>query len=212
MSKKRVHEIAKELKETHSIELDNKQVVDELRSLGYDVKSHSSSLEDDQAVAAVQKIVDKRKPKAAPVPLARGFVVRRKGPDAQLPAPAEAPPAHVEAPAPVVRSRKPVVAAPEPVPNMPAVNDAAPVFVEPPAPVFAPPVSVPVPVEALTDAPVSAPVKPPPSAPAVALRSAPRPGTITAAPAPAVALNPPAASPLVTLYRRRPTPWRPPTP
>ncbi len=79
MSKKRVHEIAKELKDNHGIELDNKAVVTELQSLGYDVKSHSSSLEDDQAVAAVQRIVDKRKPKAAPPPVApKGFVVRRK--------------------------------------------------------------------------------------------------------------------------------------
>ena len=65
MSKKRVHEIAKELNK-HGIELDNKDVVTELVSLGYDVKNHSSSLEDDQATAAVQKILDKRKPKAPP--------------------------------------------------------------------------------------------------------------------------------------------------
>ncbi len=79
MSKKRVHEIAKELKDLHQIELDNKAVVTELVSLGYDVKSHSSSLEDDQAVEAVKRIVDKRKPKAAPAPVApKGFVVRRK--------------------------------------------------------------------------------------------------------------------------------------
>jgi translation initiation factor IF-2 len=78
MSKKRVHEIAKELKQ-HGIELDNKEVVTELTSLGYDVKSHSSSLEDDQATAAVQRILDKRKPKtAAPPVAAKGFVVRRK--------------------------------------------------------------------------------------------------------------------------------------
>jgi len=80
MSKKRVHEIAKELKD-HGVELDNKEVVTELVSLGYDVKSHSSSLEDDQATAAVQKILDKRKPKqAAPPVTAKGFVVRRKAP------------------------------------------------------------------------------------------------------------------------------------
>ncbi|WP_255204008.1 translation initiation factor IF-2 N-terminal domain-containing protein, partial [Myxococcus sp. AM011] len=83
MSKKRVHEIAKELK-GHGIELDNKEVVTELSALGYDVKSHSSSLDDDQATAAVQKILDKRKPKqAAPPVTAKGFVVRRKvGPPA----------------------------------------------------------------------------------------------------------------------------------
>src|SRR3954451_24928212 len=78
MSKKRVHEIAKELNK-HGIELDNKDVVTELMSLGYDVKSHSSSLEDDQATAAVQKILDKRKPKAPPPAVApKGFMVRRK--------------------------------------------------------------------------------------------------------------------------------------
>jgi translation initiation factor IF-2 len=78
MSKKRVHEIAKELK-GHGIELDNKEVVTELAALGYDVKSHSSSLDDDQATAAVQKILEKRKPKqAAPPVAAKGFVVRRK--------------------------------------------------------------------------------------------------------------------------------------
>src|SRR5215831_7180660 len=78
MSKKRVHEIARELK-AQGIELDNKEVVTELVALGYDVKSHSSSLEDDQATAAVQKIVDKRKPKvAAPPVAAKGFVVRKR--------------------------------------------------------------------------------------------------------------------------------------
>src|SRR6218665_2364914 len=82
MSKKRVHEIAKELKD-HGVELDNKEVVTELVALGYDVKSHSSSLEDDQATAAVQRILDKRKPKqAAPPVAAKGFVVRRKAPTA----------------------------------------------------------------------------------------------------------------------------------
>ncbi|NBD09036.1 translation initiation factor IF-2 [Corallococcus silvisoli] len=88
MSKKRVHEIAKELK-SHGIELDNKEVVTELAGLGYDVKSHSSSLDDDQATAAVQKILDKRKPKqAAPPVAAKGFVVRRKvGPPAGMSAP-----------------------------------------------------------------------------------------------------------------------------
>src|SRR5713226_8591604 len=63
MSKKRVHEIARELK-AQGIELDNKDVVGELVALGYDVKSHSSSLEDDQANAAILKIVQQRKPQA----------------------------------------------------------------------------------------------------------------------------------------------------
>src|SRR5215216_3314886 len=80
MSKKRVHEVAKELK-AFGIELDNKEVVHELVTLGYDVKSHSSSLEDDQASAAIQAIVAKKKPKAPEPPVhAKGFVVRRKAP------------------------------------------------------------------------------------------------------------------------------------
>ena len=79
MSKRRVHEIAKELKDKHGIEFDNKQVVEELNRLGYDVKTHSSSLEDEEAASAVRKIVEERKPKTAPPPVApKGFVVRRK--------------------------------------------------------------------------------------------------------------------------------------
>ena len=58
MSKKRVHEIGKQLKE-HGIELSNSELVDKLHALGYDVKSHSSSLEEDQAHAAYEKIVER---------------------------------------------------------------------------------------------------------------------------------------------------------
>src|SRR5512144_971519 len=78
MSKKRVHEIGKALKE-QGIELSNQELVDKLHALGYDVKSHSSSLEDDQAQAAVERIVAERKPKPAPVRHAGpGFVVRKR--------------------------------------------------------------------------------------------------------------------------------------
>src|SRR5512145_3143171 len=102
MSKKRVHELGKQLKE-HGIELSNQELVEKLHALGYDVKSHSSSLEDDQAQSAFEKIVGERKPKPAPArPSGPGFVVRKK--------------AHVEPaaepPAPVAQ---PVAAAPEPV-------------------------------------------------------------------------------------------------
>jgi translation initiation factor IF-2 len=90
MSKKRVHEIARELK-AQGIELDNKEVVNELVALGYDVKSHSSSLEDDQANAAILKIVNQRKPKAPAAPVtAKGFVVRRKIAGPSTVAPSEA--------------------------------------------------------------------------------------------------------------------------
>ncbi len=116
MSKKRVHEIAKELKDNHGIELDNKAVVTELQSLGYDVKSHSSSLEDDQAVAAVQRIVDKRKPKAAPAPVApKGFVVRRKVGDSTVQTPQSAP-SGIQVPSkPVIAPPQALVAAPQAV-------------------------------------------------------------------------------------------------
>src|SRR5438132_13715827 len=131
MSKKRVHEIAKELK-SHGIELDNKDVVNELVALGYDVKSHSSSLEDDQAIAAVQKIVEKKKPKAPAAPVAaKGFVRRPARPGAAPPAAAVAtapqtsaeqrgppppltftPPPELVRPAPVVEQPQPEVEEP----------------------------------------------------------------------------------------------------
>src|SRR5512137_828408 len=92
MSKKRVHELAKQLKE-HGIELSNQELVEKLHALGYDVKSHSSSLEDDQAQAAFEKISGEKKPKPAPVRHAGpGFVVRKRAhvePAAPTPPPVE---------------------------------------------------------------------------------------------------------------------------
>ncbi|MFT3709688.1 MAG: translation initiation factor IF-2 [Archangium sp.] len=221
MSKKRVHEIAKELKEKHGIEFDNKQVVSELVSLGYDVKSHSSSLEDDQAIAAVQKIVDKRKPKAAPAPVApKGFVVRRKVGDNVVSSQVAAgssppPPAPVAVAAEVVEAPpEPIVAAPAVVPNMPAASETpAPVAaaVEAPAPVVAPAVEVPVAAAAVpAPAPVAvaaaAAAAPAPRASAPRARaSAPRPGAVSVAPAapppPATAI-PPMVRPASTLQPR----------
>src|SRR5574341_950640 len=109
MSKKRVHELAKQLKE-HGIELSNQELVDRLHQLGFDVKSHSSSLDDDQAQSALEKIVGERKPKAAPVRSAGpGFVVRKK---AHVEAPVEPPPP----PAPVHVAAPPALTpVPEPV-------------------------------------------------------------------------------------------------
>ncbi len=88
MSKKRVHELGKELRE-HGIELSNTELVDKLHALGYtDVKSHSSSLEDDQAATALEKILGERKPKPAPVkPAGPGFVVRKRAHIEPPPAP-----------------------------------------------------------------------------------------------------------------------------
>src|SRR5918912_1387519 len=103
MSKKRVHELGKQLKE-QGIELSNTELVDKLHALGYtDVKSHSSSLEDDQAAAAYEKIVGERKPKPAPPkPTGPGFVVRKKAHvEPAPPAPVHAP---VHAAAPVAHA------------------------------------------------------------------------------------------------------------
>ncbi len=221
MSKKRVHEIAKELKEKHGIEFDNKQVVTELVSLGYDVKSHSSSLEDDQAVAAVQRIVDKLKPKAAPPPVApKGFVVRRKVGDnvltasvaAGAPVPFEKPavvekPAAVEAapvapPEDVPADAQPVDATPVPPVNMPAASETPvePSVAKSPEVPVAPsaavePAVVPAPVAAtpVAEAPVAAATAVPPArASAPRIRaSAPRPGAVSVTPA----APPPAAVP-----------------
>ena len=180
MSKKRVHEIAKELK-SFGIDLDNKEVVTELASLGYDVKSHSSSLEDDQAMSAVQRIVEKRKPRAAPPPVAaKGFVVRRRAPGADQPhtngTPAAIPePAHVPEPE--------TEAEPERAEAAPAVAPPAPEPVAPPA-VAAPPPAAELP-----------PVEPPASAevagglPRVA-EPAPAPAARPAARAPAPGFRP----------------------
>ena len=97
MSKKRVHELAKQLKE-HGIELSNQELVDRLHQLGFEVKSHSSSLDDDQAQAAFEKIVGEKKPKAAPPRAAGpGFVVRKKS---TIPVPPPAPVAVVVQPEP----------------------------------------------------------------------------------------------------------------
>ncbi|HZY03020.1 MAG TPA: translation initiation factor IF-2 N-terminal domain-containing protein, partial [Anaeromyxobacteraceae bacterium] len=85
MSKKRVHELGKQLKE-HGIELSNQELVEKLHALGYDVKSHSSSLEDDQAQAAVEKILAERRPKPAAARHAGpGFVVRKRAHAGALP-------------------------------------------------------------------------------------------------------------------------------
>src|SRR6266852_5187506 len=83
MAKKRVYELAKDLG------LSNKEMVDWLKAHEYDVKSHSSSLEDDQALAVTEKFRGERSPKAAaPKASASGVVLRRKkadtlGPDGQ---------------------------------------------------------------------------------------------------------------------------------
>ncbi|HVE82712.1 MAG TPA: translation initiation factor IF-2 [Myxococcales bacterium] len=202
MSKKRVHEIAKELK-NHGIELDNKDVVTELVSLGYDVKSHSSSLEDDQATAAVQKILDKRKPKAPPPAVApKGFVVRRKvgaGTQEEVHAapvaPPEPEPTYAPEPPPL-----PAAAEPEPPPAAAAPEPSPPAAAAPESPAAAA-----APVEPPAAAAARAP-EPPPAAPAAPVR-APEPPAAAAARAPEAA--PPPAAPSHPPAPAR-EPYRPP--
>ncbi len=94
MAKKRVHELAKELG------MQNKELVDWLHGHGYEsIKSHSSSIDDDQASAIAGKIRDQRDPKpaVAAAPTSPGFVVRRRRPDGPTPTgsmPAGTTPAH----------------------------------------------------------------------------------------------------------------------
>src|SRR2546421_4837677 len=76
MAKKRVYELAKDLG------LSNKEMVEWLHAHEYDVKSHSSSLEDDQAQAVIEKFKGEKTPKAvAPKPSGSGVVLRRKRAD-----------------------------------------------------------------------------------------------------------------------------------
>jgi len=156
MSKKRVHELGKQLKE-QGIELSNSELVDKLHALGYtDVKSHSSSLEDDQAATALEKILGERKPKAAPVKASGpGFVVRKR--------------AHVEPPpAPIVVQAAPPPPAFEPAPE--------PEWTEPPAPVEPQPPQE-APLAASAEQPQATGASPEPAAPASA-PSSPQPSPI----------------------------------
>ena len=215
MSKKRVHEIAKELKDNHGIELDNKAVVTELQSLGYDVKSHSSSLEDDQAVAAVARIVDKRKPKAAPPPLApKGFVVRRKVGDSTVQTAQAAPPAGQVISKPVIVPPGAVAVAEVEAPtSAPAIEAAAapdeaaaaPVSMPAATMVETPAVVPPAAVAAATEVSAAVASAPTPVPAAAAVASAPRARASVAAPrvsappaaAPAMVVPPSAVPPMV---------------
>src|SRR5215472_9517781 len=217
MAKKRVHEIAKELK-SHGIELDNKEVVAELLALGYDVKSHSSSLEDDQANAAIQRIIDSRKPKAAPAPVAaKGFVVRRRvgapstEPEAKAapepepvaePAPKASPPVEVAPPATPAPPPPPAgVASAEPVRSSPPVAKPAPPVSTPPP---APPVTVPLPIAAQTPKPTSRPLAQGQGlagAPVAAARPTSEPRQMRPTPTQAVVIS----RPLVQVRRVTPT-------
>ena len=79
MKKRRVHEISKELKSRYAINIDNKALVAQLIEWGYEVKTHSSTLEWDQYDSVFQRFVKKARPvepKTVVVP--KAFVVRRR--------------------------------------------------------------------------------------------------------------------------------------
>src|SRR3954465_10581217 len=110
MAKKRVYELAKDLG------LSNKEMVDWLRAHEYDVKSHSSSLEDDQALAVTEKFKGERTPKAVPPkPSGSGVVLRRKRADTAAEAEHEHVPEAQAAPPAPAAVEPPPEAAPEPV-------------------------------------------------------------------------------------------------
>src|SRR5438552_11633516 len=113
MAKKRVYELAKDLG------LSNKEMVEWLHGHEYDVKSHSSSLEDDQAQAVIEKFKGEKAPKpVAPKPSGSGVVLRRKRADTAAEAEHEhaEPPKVAEPPvAPVARHQPPAEVHVEPV-------------------------------------------------------------------------------------------------
>ena len=104
MAKVRVHELAKELG------LSSKEAIQKLGDLGVAVKSHSSSLTEDEA-ARLRESLNGGKPQ-----------VKKEAPAVKKEAPA------TEPPAPVVKKQDPVPSAPIPGPT-PTTNGAAPVAV-----------------------------------------------------------------------------------
>ena len=163
-SKMRVYELAKEL------DMQNKELVDWLQAHGFEeIKSHSSSLDADQAQAVIEKIMAERNPQPAAIP-PQGFVVRRRRAAMTPTAPAESaqpaqpetaheeapaaqPPAEPEAPAQVAAEA--AEAAPAPAP---AVGPEPKPAEEAPA---APPLA-PAPTEEPEKKVAEAPAQPPP--------------------------------------------------
>jgi len=203
MAKKRVYELAKELG------MQNKELVDWLQAHGYDdVKSHSSSLDDDQAQAVTDKIQAERNPTPAATP-AKGFVVRRRRADIEADPNRQPAPAAAAAPAAPAAQPAAQAAAPAAPERRPAEPEFRPAVVirrpEPAAPAQAPAAAAPAPAPAAPapqqEAPAAAAV--PAEAPAPAPAAAPAPVEAPAAaaaeaagPAPAAEAPPaPAAAP-----------------
>jgi len=143
MAKKRVHELAKDLG------FETKDLVTKLQGWGYDVKSHSSTLEDDQIRTVTDRIQGERRPSAAPKAAGAGVVIRRSKAKGETLGPAgveafahepvvEAPPVVAAAPVAVVEpvvEAAPVVEVAEAAPGAAEVAAAPVVEAAPPAPV-----------------------------------------------------------------------------
>jgi len=196
MAKKRVYELAKDLG------LSNKEMVDWLRAHEYDVKSHSSSLEDDQALAVVEKFRGEKSPRVeAPKPSGSGVVLRRKKADTaaehEHAAAAAAQGVTAEPARPPVEVRR---AEPPPPPPEPVV-------VPPPA-VRAPP---PPAAEVRRVAPVPEPAPPPPAAERPAPK-APEAPVVVAPPEPKPEAAPPPPPPVPQIRAAPPEAARSPSP
>src|SRR6266478_7682408 len=186
MAKKRVYELAKDLG------LSNKGMVDWLRAHEYDVKSHSSSLEDDQALAVVEKFKGEKGTRVEPPkPSGSGVVLRRKKADtaaehehAAALAAQQAGAAPEPRPVEVRKREPPPVAAPPPEPR-PAAKETPRAAPSAPPPAPAP---VPTPAPAAAEKPSQ-----PPQAPAemrpLAAQAEQKPAAAQAPQAPAVAVR-----------------------
>ncbi len=133
MAKKRVYELAKELG------MQNKELVDWLQARGYDdVKSHSSSLDEDVAQSVIEKVQAERNPAPAE-PITKGFVVRRRRADVVAATGAteetEAPAAPAAPPAAAPIEAEEAVAPPEVIAASPGEEAPEEVMPEPAAPV-----------------------------------------------------------------------------
>ena len=204
----RIYELARQMG------LDNEEVITAMRELGYDVKSHSSTIDktavglliphinkkkqqqQDKAKPAAPKASSSGKPlskaSAPPVPpiKAKPRVLSRYRPE-PVGAPVEAPAADVNQAAAAPAPTAPVEA--PPVEIQPVEAPAQPVQQQAPAPEpVAPPVQ-----QAAPPAPPQAEVVTPPPAPQV--QAPPAPPVQQAAPAPVAAPEPPAPPPVRTV-------------
>ena len=73
MGKKRIFELARELGYTN-----NRDLIDKLQKLGFEVKSHSSTVDEDDVKRALKKEEDERKAKTDERRVSKGVIRRRR--------------------------------------------------------------------------------------------------------------------------------------